>query len=123
MIIDRCQTKVGNFSVFPCNMLLHHNPGMGQVTIIYSLERADILEQFYSLPYKSFPAGRLERADWIPAGFQNKLFEGFLYLKMSLEPKQNFRLSRGARRVAVVGVVGVADGFWTKFEAQLAQPC
>jgi hypothetical protein len=30
----------------------------------------------------------------------------------------NFRLSRG-----VAGVAGVAVGFWTKFGAQLAQPC
>jgi hypothetical protein len=82
MIIDRCQAKVGNFSVFPCNILLHNNPGMGQVTIIYSLERADILKQFSSLSYKSFPAGRLERADWIPAGFQNKLFEGYHFQKV-----------------------------------------
>jgi hypothetical protein len=36
-------------------------------------------------------------------------------VKTSLERKNLFRLSRG--------VVGVAVGFWTKFEAQLAQPC
>jgi hypothetical protein len=36
----------------------------------------------------------------------------FLYLKNEFRAKNFFRLSRG-----------VAGGFWTKFEAQLAQPC
>jgi hypothetical protein len=39
-------------------------------------------------------------------------FRTFYTSKTSLERKQNFRLSRG-----------IAGGFWTKFEAQLAQPC
>jgi hypothetical protein len=37
---------------------------------------------------------------------------GFLYLKNEFRAGKMFRLSRG-----------VAVGFWTKFEAQLAQPC
>jgi hypothetical protein len=39
-------------------------------------------------------------------------------VKTSLDRKNNFRLSRG-----VAGIAGIAGGFWTKFEAQLAQPC
>jgi hypothetical protein len=42
-------------------------------------------------------------------------FRTFYTLKTSLERKKIFRLSRG--------VAGLAVGFWTKFEAQLAQPC
>jgi hypothetical protein len=42
-------------------------------------------------------------------------FRTFYTYKMSLERKKFFRLSRG--------VAGVAGGFWTKFEAQLAKPC
>jgi hypothetical protein len=44
--------------------------------------------------------------------------QDFLYLKNEFRAKKNFRLSRGVARIA-----GVAVGFWTKFEAQLAQPC
>jgi hypothetical protein len=39
-------------------------------------------------------------------------FSDFLYLKTEFRAKFFFRLSRG-----------IAGGFWTKFEAQLAQPC
>jgi hypothetical protein len=39
-------------------------------------------------------------------------FKDFLNLKNEFRAKKNFRLSRG-----------VAVGFWTKFEAHLAQPC
>jgi hypothetical protein len=40
------------------------------------------------------------------------VLELFIPKKTNLEPKIFFRLSRG-----------VAVDFWTKFEAQLAQPC
>jgi hypothetical protein len=39
-------------------------------------------------------------------------FKTFYTKKTSLERKNVFRLSRD-----------IASGFWTKFEAQLAQPC
>jgi hypothetical protein len=38
--------------------------------------------------------------------------------KNQFRAKKNFRPSRG-----VAAVSSVADGFWTNFEAQLAQPC
>jgi hypothetical protein len=37
------------------------------------------------------------------------------YTEKNDRAKKKFRLSRG--------VAGIAVGFWTKFEAQLAQPC
>jgi hypothetical protein len=43
-------------------------------------------------------------------------FRTFYILKTSLERKKNFRLSH-----SVVGIAGVAVGFWTNFEVQLAQ--
>jgi hypothetical protein len=40
---------------------------------------------------------------------------GLFIPKNEFRAKKNVRLSRG--------VAGVAVGFWTKFEAHLAQPC
>jgi hypothetical protein len=39
-------------------------------------------------------------------------------VKNEFRAKKFFRLSR-----CVAGIAGVAVGFWTKFVAQLAQPC
>jgi hypothetical protein len=43
---------------------------------------------------------------------------GLFIPKNEFRAKKFFRQSRG-----VAGVAGVAVGFWTKFEAHLAQPC
>jgi hypothetical protein len=45
----------------------------------------------------------------------------FIPKKRYKSEKNYFRLSRGVAGIAVVA--GVASGFWTKFEAQLDQPC
>jgi hypothetical protein len=49
---------------------------------------------------------------WFHLQKKNSRFRTFYTKKTSLEQIKNFRLSRG-----------VAVGFWTKFEVQLAQPC
>jgi hypothetical protein len=54
----------------------------------------------------------------------NTFHISYVESKNQFRAKKYFRLSRGVVGDAgVAGVAGVAVGFWTRFEAQLAQPC